>query len=98
RVLDEALYVADAPSRVALVPGSIELFGCGSELNNEMFPDRSSGSASPRFSRQRRMSAASSFPMMMRACEPPTKNRRPNWYAFGNILSPQFRCAFRKAQ
>jgi hypothetical protein len=28
RVLAEALYVADAPTRVALVPGSIELFGC----------------------------------------------------------------------
>ena len=39
-------------------------------------PDRSSGSASPRFSRQRRISAASSLPMMIRASEPPMKERR----------------------
>ena len=39
-------------------------------------PDRSSGSASPRFSRQRRIKAASSLPMMIRASEPPIKERR----------------------
>ena len=39
-------------------------------------PDRSSGSASPRFSRQRRTRAASSLPMMIRASEPPTNERR----------------------
>ena len=39
-------------------------------------PDRSSGSASPRFSRQRRIRAASSLPMMIRASEPPIKKRR----------------------
>ena len=39
-------------------------------------PDRSSGSASPRFSRQRRTRAASSLPMMIRASEPPMKERR----------------------
>src|SRR5262245_5443087 len=39
-------------------------------------PDRSSGSASPRFSRHRRTRAASSLPMMMRASEPPIKLRR----------------------
>src|SRR6516225_3323827 len=38
-------------------------------------PDRSSGAASPRFSRQRRTSAASSEPMMIRASEPPMKLR-----------------------
>ena len=38
-------------------------------------PDRSSGSASPRFSRQRRSRAASSVPMMIRASEPPIKVR-----------------------
>ena len=37
-------------------------------------PDRSSGSASPRFSRQRRTRAASSLPMMIRASEPPMKD------------------------
>ena len=39
-------------------------------------PDRSSGSASPRFSRQRRTRAASSLPIMMRASEPPMNERR----------------------
>ena len=38
-------------------------------------PDRSSGSTSPRFSRQRRNRAASSSPMMIRASEPPMKLR-----------------------
>ena len=38
-------------------------------------PDRSSGSASPRFSRHRRMRAASSLPMMIRASEPPMNPR-----------------------
>src|SRR6516225_102129 len=42
-------------------------------------PDRSSGSASPRFSRQRRFRAASSLPMMIRASEPPIKKRRFSW-------------------
>src|SRR5271166_2880036 len=40
-------------------------------------PERSSGSASPRFSRHRRTRAASSLPMMIRASEPPRKPRRP---------------------
>src|SRR5215467_4657431 len=40
------------------------------------FPDRSSGSASPRFSRQRRTRAVSSAPMMIRASEPPMNERR----------------------
>ena len=39
-------------------------------------PDRSSGSASPRFSRQSRTRAASSLPMMIRASDPPMKTRR----------------------
>src|SRR5471032_338426 len=38
-------------------------------------PDRSSGSASPRFSRHSRSRAASSSPMMIRASEPPMKLR-----------------------
>ena len=38
-------------------------------------PERSSGSASPRFSRQSRSRAASSSPMMIRASEPPMKVR-----------------------
>src|SRR5262245_42452975 len=39
-------------------------------------PDMSSGSTSPRFSRQRRIRAASSLPMIIRASEPPMKARR----------------------
>ena len=39
-------------------------------------PDRSSGSTSPRFSRHSRSRAASSSPMMIRASEPPMKERR----------------------
>jgi hypothetical protein len=38
-------------------------------------PERSSGPTSPRFSRQSRMRAASSLPMMIRASEPPIKVR-----------------------
>jgi len=37
--------------------------------------ERSSGSASPRFSRHNRMRAGSSLPMMIRASEPPMKVR-----------------------
>ena len=37
-------------------------------------PEKSSGSTSPRFSRQRRIRAASSSPMIVLASEPPT-----NW-------------------
>src|SRR5262245_18799668 len=39
-------------------------------------PDRSSGFASPRFSRQSWIRAASSLPMMIRASEPPMNTRR----------------------
>ena len=39
-------------------------------------PDRSAGSASPRFSCHSRIRAVSSPPMMMRASEPPMKCRR----------------------
>jgi hypothetical protein len=39
-------------------------------------PDRSSGTSSPRFSRQSRNRAFSSLPMMIRASEPPMKWRR----------------------
>jgi len=35
-MLDEALDVADAPARVALVPGPVELFCCHPELDNEI--------------------------------------------------------------
>ena len=51
-------------------------------------PDRSSGSASPRFSRQRRRRAASSLPMMIRASEPPIKLR------YLGIRSIRLQCGF----
>src|SRR5262245_2332596 len=41
-------------------------------------PEKSSGSASPRFSRQSWITAASSLPMMIRASEPPMKVSRPS--------------------
>src|SRR5262252_9601936 len=55
-------------------------------------PERSSGSASPRFSRHRRTNAASSLPMMIRASEPPMKELRlsydfvaiPDFIIFGS--------------
>ena len=50
-------------------------------------PDKSSGSASPRFSRQSRIRAASSLPMMIRASEPPMKARR-SWNGF--VHTPEF--------
>jgi hypothetical protein len=50
------------------------LLGCHPELHNGL-PDKSCGSASPRFSRQRPIRAASSLPMMIRASEPPMKER-----------------------
>ena len=43
------------------------------------FPERSSGSTSPRFSCHSRTKAASSLPMMIRASEPPMKS------AFGKM-------------
>ena len=42
-------------------------------------PDKSSGSAAPRFSRHSRTSAASLAPIMIRASEPPMKSRRPSY-------------------
>src|SRR5262249_9521926 len=58
-------------------------------------PERSSGSTSPRFSRQSRTRAASSLPMMMRASEPPINELRLS-YEFVEIrdfmlLAPQER-------
>src|SRR5215510_5384521 len=50
-------------------------------------PDRSSGSASPRFSCQRRTRAASSLPMMILASEPPMNERR---YSCGFVHTPEF--------
>src|SRR5262249_45472888 len=50
-------------------------------------PDRSSGSASPRFSRHNRTRAASSLPIMIRASEPPMNERR---YSCGFVHTLEF--------
>ena len=73
RVLNPALDVGDGAPGVALVPGPVERLGGDAELDDEVVADRSSGSASPRFSFHSRISAASSGLMMIRASEPPTK-------------------------
>jgi hypothetical protein len=74
-MLDPPLDRCDHLAGVALVPmpvrASVAFPSCTRRL-----PVRSSGLASPRFSRQRRRRAASSLPMMMRASEPPMKSRR----------------------
>src|SRR6516165_8951926 len=49
--------------------------------------DRSSGSASPLFSRHRRTRAVSSLPMMIRASEPPSKPRR---FSYGFVHTLDF--------
>ena len=67
---DPALDVPDLPYQERL-SSSVALPSCTMRL-----PERSSGSASPRFSRQSRTRAASSLPMMVRASEPPMKLRR----------------------
>src|SRR5262245_55501693 len=56
-------------------------------------PDKSSGSTSPRFSRHRRASAASSLPMMIRASEPPMNQRRSELVRVFKRGIPQLRIA-----
>ena len=74
-MLDETLDVADAPARVALVPGSVELFRCHPELDNEVRGKvlrlGLTAFLAPEASRP-----VSSAPMMIRASEPPMKARR----------------------
>src|SRR6516225_7066044 len=72
-------------------------------------PDRPSGFASPRFSRQSCIRAVSLLPMMMRASEPPMKVRRPSvhgcllwsickpyYYLFQSIL--YIKCKYREVK
>ena len=72
---DPALDVDDDLPRIELVPAPVQILGDRPKLDNEV-PRRSSGSTSPRFSRHSRTRAASSLPMMIRASEPPMKERR----------------------
>ena len=90
RVLDPPLDRRDDLAGVALVPMPVEGFGYDPELDDKI-AGRSSGSASPRFSRQRRRRAASSLPMMIRASEPPTKCLRPLDACICNSLIPLVR-------
>src|SRR5258708_29133862 len=55
-------------------------------------PDRSSGSASPRFSRHRRIKAASSLPLTIPASEPPMKH--PPFQLTPVIYTPYFLSTF----
>ena len=81
------LDIRDNLPTISLVPASIEFFGARPNWTTRL-PERSSGSASPRFSRQSCTRAASSVPMIIRASEPPIKERR-SWAvatAFGKFL------------
>jgi hypothetical protein len=92
-VLDPLLHVLDGASGVTFVPVPVEVFGDGAELDNQE-SDRSSGSTSPRFSRQRRTRSASWVPMITRASEPPIKERRSGsdcLYAVDFIVCPIMR-------
>jgi hypothetical protein len=75
RMMDPPLNVPDRLTGITFVPAPVEVFGHGAELHTRT-SDRSSGSTSPRFSRQRRTRPASSSPMMIRASEPPRNERR----------------------
>ena len=82
---DAFLDVGDRLAGVAFKPMPVEVFGDPPKLDNEV-PDRSSGSASPRFSRQSRSRAGSSEPMMILASVPPM-----NWRRFMVKVSTDFR-------
>jgi hypothetical protein len=70
---DLFLDISDHLPGLGLVPAPVQVLGRQPELDQKV---ESSGSISPRFSRQRRANAASSLPMMIRASEPPIKERR----------------------
>jgi hypothetical protein len=69
------LDLRDDLTGIRLIPASIELLRGQAQLTS-ILPERSSGSTSPRFSRHSRSRAASSSPIMIRASEPPMKERR----------------------
>src|SRR5262245_13176932 len=86
-MFDAALNIGDALAGIALVPGAVELLGGGASWTTRL-PARSSGSASPRFSRHSWIKAASSLSMMIRASEPPMEERRSNGVGpnFGTLM------------
>ena len=79
RVADPALDIFDDLPGCALVPVPVEVLGREPELDDQI-ARQVFGSASPRFSRQRRSRAASSLPMMIRASEPPNEAAAPRGY------------------
>jgi hypothetical protein len=73
RVPKVLLDVGDDLAGIGLIPAPVQVLGREAKLNAIRLPERSSGSISARFSRQSRMRAASSFPIMIRESEPPMK-------------------------
>ena len=71
------LDISDDPPSIGFVPARLS-FSVTTPSWTMRLPERSSGSASPRFSRHSRRRAASSSPMMIRASEPPINERRFN--------------------
>ena len=71
---DMVLHVNNNLTAISLIPAPVQVLRDNPELDNEVAREVS-GSASPRFSRQRRRRAASSLPMMIRTSEPPMKLR-----------------------
>ena len=76
RVLDPTLDVGYGTPRVSFVPVPVQRFSGDAELDDEIIAEILWLSLSPRFSRQRRINAASSAPIMIRASDPPMKRRR----------------------
>src|SRR5580700_8531671 len=74
RMPDPALDVDDDLPRIELVPAPVQVLSDGPSWTMRL-PDRSSGSTSPRFSRQSRTRATSSLPITIRASEPPMNVR-----------------------
>jgi hypothetical protein len=75
RVARPTLNVGDSAPGISLVPGPVERLSSDAELDDEIIAEIVC-SASPRLSRQRRIKAASSALMIIRASEPPMNRRR----------------------
>jgi hypothetical protein len=78
------LKAFDGLPGVALVPKPVEGFSHHAELDDEVAGEVL-GLVSTRFSCQRRRRAASSLPMMIRASEPPMKERRFSYDFVHNV-------------
>ena len=69
----------DPPAGIALVPGAVEVLGRGPELHDEVAGEVLRLGLAPLLP-PRRIRAASSLPMMIRASEPPMKERRASGF------------------